>query len=75
MTTSIDIVEFNNRLKGAEPITFLDVRRKAHAGADPRRIAGAACRNPEKMDAWMKEMPAGGCAVVYCVKGARSARA
>jgi len=69
MKASIDIAELNNRLKDAEPITLLDVRRKADANGDPRCIAGAAYRNPEKMDAWIKELSAGSRAVVYCVKG------
>ncbi|MGA6927368.1 MAG: HDIG domain-containing metalloprotein [Desulfosarcina sp.] len=59
----------NNRLKGVESITLLDVRRKADADADPRCIAGAAYRNPEQVDAWIKDLPAGKPAVVYCVKG------
>lgn len=69
MTTSIDIAELNNRLEGGESITLLDVRRKADADADPRCIAGAAYRNPEKINEWVKALPAGKPAVVYCVKG------
>ena len=69
MTTSIDVAELNNRLQGSEPMTLLDVRRKADADADPRSIAGAAYRNPEKIDEWVKELPTGKPAVVYCVKG------
>ena len=69
MTTSIDMVELTDRLRDGEPITLLDVRRKADADSDPRRIAGAVYRNPEKMDAWIKELPAGSRVVVYCVKG------
>lgn len=69
MTTSIDIAQMNNRLKGGEPITILDVRRKADADADPRCMAGAAYRNPEKINEWVKELHAGRPAVVYCVKG------
>lgn len=69
MTTSIDIAGLNNRLKDGESITLLDVRRKADADADPHCIAGAAYRNPEKIEVWIKEMPAGSRTVVYCVKG------
>ncbi|MBC2736218.1 MAG: hypothetical protein HF981_17800 [Desulfobacteraceae bacterium] len=69
MTTSIDIAELNNWLQGGEPMTVLDVRRPADADANPRCIAGAVYRDPEKIDAWVKELPAGKRAVVYCVKG------
>ncbi len=69
MTTSIDIAELKNRLEGGESITLLDVRRKADTDANPRYIAGAAYRNPEKINEWVKALPAGKPAVVYCVKG------
>ena len=69
MTTSIDLAELNNRLKSGEPITLLDVRRKADADADPRCMPGAAYRNPEKIEEWIKTLPAGKPAVIYCVKG------
>lgn len=69
MTTSIDINELSKRLSSGGQVTLLDVRRQADADADPRCIAGAAYRNPEQIDEWIKGLPAGKPAVVYCVKG------
>ena len=69
MTTSIDMAELNNRLKGGEAITLLDVRRKADAEANPQCIGGAVYRDPEKIEEWVKGLPTGKPAVVYCVKG------
>ena len=69
MTNSINIDELNRRLSNAAPMTLLDVRRKADADANPRCIANAVYRNPEKIDDWVKDLPADKPAVVYCVKG------
>ncbi|MGB5983724.1 MAG: HDIG domain-containing metalloprotein [Desulfobacterales bacterium] len=69
MTTSIDINELNQRMSSGGQVTLLDVGRKADANASPKCIAGAVYRDPEKIDAWIKELPAGRPAVVYCVKG------
>lgn len=48
---------------------LLDVRRKTDADANPQCIAGAVYRDPEKINEWVKDLPAGKPAVVYCVKG------
>ena len=69
MTTVIDIIKFNKRLLNGEPLTLLDVRRKADVDANPRCIAGAVYRDPEKVDIWGKELSADSPTVVYCVKG------
>lgn len=69
MAKSIDIAELNRRLSTAMPMTLLDVRRKADADANPRCIAGAVYRDPEKIDDWARDLPAGKPAVIYCVKG------
>lgn len=69
MTTSIDIEILNKYLADGDSITLLDVRRQADADANPRCIAGAVYRDPEKIDEWIKELSAGKRAVVYCVKG------
>lgn len=69
MTHSIGINELNQRLSGPDPMVLLDVRRKADAEADPQCISGAVYRDPEKIDAWVKELPAGSHTVICCVKG------
>lgn len=69
MTPVIDIIKLNKRLSSGEPLTLLDVRRKADMDANPRCIDGAVYRDPEKIDVWVKELPAGSPTVVYCVKG------
>ena len=75
MTASIDSNFLNKYLTDGDSKTLLEICRQADADANPRCIAGAVYRNPEKMDEWVKELPAGKLAVVYCAKGARSARA
>jgi len=69
MTTSIDSNVLNKYLTDWDSITLLDVRRRVDADANPRCIAGAVYRDPEKIDAWVKALSAGKRAVVYCVKG------
>lgn len=58
MTHSIDIKELNKLLSTSKPVTFLDVRRKTDYEADPRRIGCAAWPDPEKIDDWVRQLPA-----------------
>jgi uncharacterized protein len=69
MADSINPQELKKRLAGAEAPTLIDVRRKTDYEADPKKIAGAVWRDPEKIEDWVKDLPAGAPAVVYCVKG------
>jgi rhodanese-related sulfurtransferase len=69
MTKSIDPQELNKKLSKSEPLTLLDVRRKADYEADPGKISGATWRDPEKIETWIKEIPSGNPIVVYCVRG------
>jgi uncharacterized protein len=68
MTPSIDIKELTKILAADEPTTLLDVRRKSDYEANPQKIKGAAWRDPEKIDTWVKQLPVGR-TVVYCAKG------
>jgi hypothetical protein len=68
-TASIDSTFWNKYLTDGDSITLLDVHRQVDADANLRCIAGAVYRNPEKIDEWVKELPAGKLAVVYCAKG------
>jgi uncharacterized protein len=69
MTHAIDIKELKKLFENEEPMTLLDVRRKADYQANPNTLKGAVWRDPEKIDDWVKQLPVGKRAVVYCVKG------
>ncbi|OPY74597.1 MAG: tRNA 2'-O-methylase [Syntrophorhabdus sp. PtaU1.Bin153] len=69
MTSTIDTKDLKKLFEKEEPITLLDVRRKADYQANPNIIKGAAWRDPEKIGDWSKQLPAGQRTVVYCVKG------
>lgn len=69
MTHTIDIKVLSELLENKDPMTLLDVRRKADYQANPNTIKGAVWRDPEKIDDWVKDLPVGKRAVVYCVKG------
>ncbi|MGD9016065.1 MAG: rhodanese-like domain-containing protein [Desulfobacterales bacterium] len=68
MPPSIDINTLKKRLTD-ETTILLDVRRRADYEATPRKIAGAAWQDPEKVDTWCGKLPTGKRPVVYCVKG------
>jgi uncharacterized protein len=69
MTSTIDTKDLKNLFENEEPMTLLDVRRKADYQANPNIIKSAVWRDPEKIDDWGKQLPVGKRAVVYCVKG------
>jgi uncharacterized protein len=69
MTHAIDIKELKKLFENEEPMTLLDVRRKADYQANPNTIKSAVWRDPEKIDDWVKQLPVGKRTVVYCVKG------
>jgi rhodanese-related sulfurtransferase len=52
----------------AAPVV-IDVRRNACFAADNRMIVGAIRRDPEAVQSWWQELPAGRAVVVYCVHG------
>jgi rhodanese-related sulfurtransferase len=52
----------------AAPVV-IDVRREATFAADNRMIIGAIRRDPELIQNWQQELPAGRPVVVYCVHG------
>lgn len=74
MTHAIDIKELKKLFAKEESMTLLDVRRKADYQANPNTIKGAVWRDPEKIDDWVKQLPVGKRAVVYCVKGGSVSR-
>ncbi len=66
---TIDVEMLAAALTAAHRVTLLDVRRKVDYEASPHKIPGAQWRDPEKIDSWIEELPAGRKTVVYCVKG------
>jgi len=69
MTHSIETKELNKLLPIGDTVTLLDVRRKTDYEATPQKIAGSVWQDPEKIDAWVTQLPVGNRTVVYCVKG------
>jgi rhodanese-related sulfurtransferase len=69
MTNSVDIKELHQLLAGDNVPILLDVRRKTDYEATAHKIPGAIWRDPEKIDAWVGDLPPGRPTVVYCVKG------
>jgi uncharacterized protein len=69
MKNAIDTEELKKLLEKEEPTTLLDVRRKKDFQANPQTIKSAVWRDPEKINDWAKQLPAGRQTVVYCVKG------
>ena len=57
----------------AAPVV-IDVRRSAAFAADNRMIVGALRRNPDELQNWRQELPAGRTVVVYCVRGHEASR-
>jgi rhodanese-related sulfurtransferase len=52
----------------AAPVV-IDVRRNASFAADNRMIVGAIRRDPEAVQSWRQELPAGRAVAVYCEHG------
>ena len=69
MADSIDINKLNRLMASGETPFLIDVRRKADYEADPKKIADAIWRDPEKIEDWIKDLPPSAPAVIYCVKG------
>lgn len=69
MAHSIEIKELNKLESIGDKVTLLDVRRKTDYEATPQKIGGSVWRDPEKIDEWVKQLPASNRTVVYCVKG------
>jgi uncharacterized protein len=65
----ITVESLDEMLSASKDVILLDVRRKVDCEASPHKIPGAMWRDPENIDNWQNEMPAGQKIVVYCVKG------
>ena len=69
MIDSIDISNLKKLLHSSHAPVLLDVRRKTDFLASPKKIRGAAWRDPEKINDWSAELSVGRKIVAYCVKG------
>ncbi len=69
MPKSISPRELKKQQAGARPPNLIDVRRKTDYETSPEKITGAAWKDPEKMDSWIKDLPPETLTVVYCVRG------
>ena len=68
MATPITPRDLQQALKRGD-VTPVDVRRKATYEGAPDILPGAKWQDPEKVDAWFKELPREKPFVVYCVHG------
>src|SRR6516164_4100745 len=66
---SISPVELYGAIGTAGAPVLIDVRRAETFGADNRMIVGAIRRDPDALQNWRGELPAGRAVVVYCVRG------
>jgi thiosulfate sulfurtransferase len=69
MADSIPPQELKALMGSERQPALFDVRRRADLEAAPKKIGGAAWRDPEKADEWIDEIPQDRPVVVYCVKG------
>src|SRR5207249_1276687 len=67
--TSIVAQDLYSSIGTAVTPVVIDVRRSAAFAADNRMIAGAIRRNPDEVQDWRQDLPAGRVVVVYCVHG------
>jgi rhodanese-related sulfurtransferase len=66
---SISALDLYGVIGTAAASVVIDVRRNASFAADNRMIVGAIRRDPEAVQSWRRELPAGRAVVVYCVHG------
>ena len=72
MERTVSPTDLEAMLAGAGPSVrpaLLDVRRRPAFEADPRVIPGAVWKDPQAVETWAAELPAGAPVVVYCVHG------
>ena len=68
-TGAITASDLRARLREAEPPIVIDARRSSAFTASSEMIGGALRRDPERVGAWAKSLPAASSVVVYCVHG------
>lgn len=65
----VAVEDLRERLTRKDTVVVLDVRRAADFESDPQLLPGATWRDPEKIDAWVADLPKGVPVVVYCKFG------
>ena len=68
-TSSMGQSELRSRIAGDDPPIIVDVRKPAAYLESTQMIGGALRRDPARVDAWARSLPAASSVVVYCVHG------
>ena len=66
---TLTAAELEQKLARKEPLTLLDVRRKADRDASGDAIPGAQWRDPERLQEWATQIPRDQEVVLYCARG------
>jgi rhodanese-related sulfurtransferase len=66
---SISAAELKRQIAGSQPPIVIDVRRGPAFLASREMLGGALRRDPERVAAWAKSLPAASSVVLYCVHG------
>ena len=66
---SITVAQLADALAGPTPPLVIDVRRREAFLKDTKTLAGALRRDPERVEAWARELPGADTIVVSCVHG------
>ena len=69
MDDSITAADLRQSLASPQPPLVIDVRRPERFLESPYMLKGALRRDPAKVDAWRKTLPAAASIVAYCVHG------
>ena len=74
MNRTISPSELKQLLENRKTILLLDVRRRVDYDTDGQKIPGAAWLDPERLTQWSTALPLDREIVIYCVRGADTAR-
>jgi len=66
---SVSAASLRQSLASAQPPLVIDVRKNERFREAPDLIRGALRRDPERVAAWAKTLPASASVIVYCVHG------
>jgi rhodanese-related sulfurtransferase len=69
MSKTTSVKELRRLLQEKRDVVIVDVRRQSDYEADSEVIPGAVWRDPEKVEAWGKDLPEKQEVLIYCVRG------